>query len=285
MAATVTTPADAATRSGPGNPGAPIATRPRALAFFGDTWLIFGRQMRLSLRNPAWVIIGLIQPILYLAFFGPLLARIAQAGALGVPPDNPYSFFVPGLLIQLGLFGAAFVGFTIVADWRAGVIERFRVTPVSRTALLAGRVLRDVVTLTVQAIVLVLAGLAFGLRAPFGGVLISLGFVAIVAVSLSAVSYAVGLLLKSEDALAPLLNMVMVPLMLLSGIMLPMTLGPHWLRAVARVTPFGYIIDAMRGAFAGRYLTTIMLEGVCVSVGLAIICLWLASRAFIKENA
>ena len=120
-------------------------------------------------------------------------------------------------------------------------------------ALLAGRVLRDVLTLTVQAIVLVLAGLAFGLRAPLGGVLIGLGFVAVVAVSLSAVSYAVGLLLKSEDALAPLLNMVMVPLMLLSGIMLPMTLGPQWLRDVAKATPFGYIINAMRDAFAGHY--------------------------------
>ncbi len=267
----------------------PVAPEPRpdnrALTFFSDTWLIFTRHMRLSLRNPAWVIIGLIQPILYLAFFGPLLAKIAQTGALGVPADNPYSFFVPGLLIQLGLFGAAFVGFTIISDWRAGVIERFRVTPVSRMALLAGRVMRDVITLTVQAIVLVLAGLAFGLRAPVAGVLVSLGFVAVVAVSLSAVSYAVGLLLKSEDALAPLLNMVMVPLMLLSGIMLPMTLGPHWLRIASKCTPFGYIINAMRGAFAGHYVTMIMLEGVCVAVGLAIACLWLASRAFIKENA
>ncbi len=284
MTATVTTSPDSATPQ----PSADVEAnweRPGLLTFFSDTWLIFRRQMRLSLRNPAWVIIGLSQPILYLAFFGPLLARIAKSGALGVPPNNPYGFFVPGLLIQLGLFGAAFVGFTIIADWRAGVIERFRVTPVSRMALLAGRVLRDVVTLTVQAVVLVLAGLAFGLRAPVGGVLISLGFVAIVAVSLSAVSYAVGLLLKSEDAFAPLLNMVMLPLMLLSGIMLPMTLGPHWLRAVAKVTPFGYIINAMRRAFAGHYFNTIMVEGIAVSVGLAIICLWLAGRAFIKENA
>ena len=285
MTAAVTT----AKTASPGRPapGGIDSKRPGLgpLTFFGDTWLIFRRQMRLSLRNPAWVIIGLIQPILYLAFFGPLLARIAKTGALGVSASDPYGFFVPGLLIQLGLFGAAFVGFTIIADWRAGVIERFRVTPVSRMALLAGRVLRDVVTLTVQAVVLVLAGLAFGLRAPVAGVLISLGFVAVVAVSLSAVSYATGLLLKSEDALAPLLNMVMVPLMLLSGIMLPMALGPHWLRVVAKATPFGYIINAMRHAFAGHYFNSIMVEGVAVSIGLAIVCLWLAGRAFIKENA
>ncbi|HEY3906544.1 MAG TPA: ABC transporter permease [Streptosporangiaceae bacterium] len=285
MTATTTTPADSAPPQTPEAAKAPARQQPAALGFFTDTWLIFVRQMKLSLRNPAWVIIGLIQPILYLAFFGPLLSKIAKGGILGVPANNPYSFFVPGLLIQLGLFGAAFVGFSIIADWRAGVIERFRVTPVSRMALLAGRVLRDVLTLTVQAIVLVLAGLAFGMRAPVGGVLVGLGFVALVAVSLSAVSYAVGLVLKSEDALAPLLNMFMVPLMLLSGIMLPMTLGPHWLRGIAKATPFGYIINAMRDAFAGHYFNSIMVEGICVAVGLAALCLWLASRAFLKENA
>jgi len=274
---------------------ATIVTAPQSAAeqdqsgpviFLADTMLIFRRQLRLSLRNPVWVIVGLIQPVLYLAFFGPLLARIASGGGMpGVSSGNPYGFFVPGLLIQLGLFGAAFVGFSIIADWRAGVIERFRVTPVGRMALLAGRVLRDVVTLSVQAVVLVLAGLAFGLRAPLAGVLIGLAFVAVVAVSLSALSYTVGLLLKSEDALAPLINMIVVPLMLLSGIMLPMTLGPAWLRDVARATPFGYIINAMRDAFAGHYFNSIVAEGIGVSVGLAIVCLWLAGRAFVRENA
>jgi len=266
-------------------PGLEERHGPPALMFLKDTMLIFRRQLRLSVRNPAWVIIGLIQPILYLAFFGPLLAKVAVRGVRGVPTGNPYSFFVPGLLVQLGLFGAAFVGFSIIADWRAGVIERFRVTPVSRMALLAGRVLRDVLTLTVQAVVLVLAGLAFGLRAPVAGVVIALCFVAVVAVSLSAVSYAVGLVLKSEDALAPLLNMVMVPLMLLSGIMLPMTLGPAWLRDAAKATPFGYIINAMRDVFAGHYLNSVVVEGIAVAVGLAVLCLALAGRAFAKENA
>jgi ABC-2 type transport system permease protein len=255
------------------------------MSFARDTMLIFRRQIKLSLRNPAWVIIGLIQPILYLAFFGPLLSKVAAGTVTGFPPGNSYSFFVPGLLIQLGLFGAAFVGFTIIADWRYGVIERLRVTPVSRLAILSGRVLRDVVTLLVQGIVLVLAGVAFGMRAPLGGILVSLWFIGIVAISLSAISYTVGLLTKSEDVLAPAINMVVVPLMLLSGIMLPMTLGPGWLQGIARATPFRYIIDAMRGAFAGHYLTTIMLEGILVALGLAVVCLWIAGRAFVRENA
>jgi len=255
------------------------------MSFARDTLLIFRRQLKLSLRNPAWVIIGLIQPILYLAFFGPLLSKVAAGAVAGFPGGNSYSFFVPGLLIQLGLFGAAFVGFTIIADWRYGVIERLRVTPVSRLAILSGRVLRDVVTLLAQAVVLILAGIAFGMRAPLGGLLVGLLFIGVVAISLSAISYTVGLLTKSEDVLAPAINMVVVPLMLLSGIMLPMTLGPGWLQGIARATPFRYIIDAMRGAFAGHYLTTVMLEGLLVAVGLAAACLWIAGRAFIRENA
>src|SRR5262249_8870946 len=89
----------------------------------------------------------------------------------------------------------------------------------------------------------------------------------------------------SEDVLAPLLNMVVVPLMLLSGIMLPMTLGPGWLQGIARLTPFRYIIDAMRGAYAGHYATSIMIEGIAVAVGLAALCLWAARRVLVRETA
>jgi ABC-2 type transporter len=84
---------------------------------------------------------------------------------------------------------------------------------------------------------------------------------------------------------APLLNMVMVPLLLLSGIMLPMTLGPGWLQGIARATPFRYITDAMREAYAGHYANTIMVEGIAVALGLAALCLWIASRVFVRENA
>jgi ABC-2 type transport system permease protein len=247
--------------------------------------MIFRRQLQLALRNPVWLVIGLFQPLLYLALFGPLLERVSALGLPGMPAGRPYNFFVPGLLVEMGLFGSAFVGFSIIADWRTGVVERFRVTPVSRLALLTGRVLRDVITLEIQGTVLVLAGIAFGLRAPLVGILICLGFMAVVAVSLAATSYAAGLLLKNEGALAPLINMVAVPLMLLSGVMLPMTLGPGWLRAVARLTPFGYIINAMREAFDGVYFNRVMVEGIAVAVGLAIVCLLGAVRVFMRENA
>lgn len=258
------------------------------MSFVHDTLIVFRRQLRLSLRNPAWVVIGLIQPVLYLALFGPLLTKL-PAGTLGGGGTGgtaaAYKFIVPGLLIQLGLFGSTFVGFAIISDWRAGVIERFRVTPVSRLAIMSGRVLRDVIVLVVQAVILVVAGVAFGLRAPVSAVLLSLGFIVLVAIGLASVSYATALLVKSEDAFAPMLNSVVLPLVLLSGIMLPMTLGPGWLQGVARVSPFRYMIDAMREAYTGQYWNAVMVEGLCVAVGTAAVLLWLGSRVFVAENS
>jgi ABC-2 type transport system permease protein len=248
-----------------------------------DTVLIFRRQMRQSLRNPVWVIIGLTQPILYLALFGPLLTHLTSAP--GFPPGNAWQVYVPGLLVQLGLFGSAFVGFGIIAEWRMGVIERMRVTPVARMALLLGRVMRDVIVLLVQSIVLILAATGFGLRAPLGGILIGLGIIVLLAISLSSLSYATGLMTKSEDAFAPLLNMVSIPIMLLSGILLPMTLAPHWLQNLAHINPFLYIVQAMRDVFLGHYATKHVAEGLFVAIILAIASVALGTRTFLKESA
>jgi ABC-2 type transport system permease protein len=238
--------------------------------------------MRLSLRNPVWVVIGLMNPLLYLAFFGPLLTKIS--GSRGFPAGSAWQIYVPGLLVQLGLFGSAFVGFGLIGEWREGIIERMRVTPVSRMSLLLGRVMRDVVLLLVQSIMLVVCSTAFGLRAPLAGIIISLGFIFLLSISLSSLSYTAALMTKSEDAFAPLTNMVMVPLLLLSGVLLPMSLAPRWLYVLSHFNPFLYIVEAMREAFIGRYASGIILEGIAVAVALAIFSVTVGARTFRKEN-
>src|SRR6266853_5840117 len=137
-----------------------------------DVWLVFGRYFWIFIHNPAWVVIGVVQPLLYLLLFAPLLKSIASAP--GFPRGGAYNVFVPGLLVQLGLFGAAGVGFSLIAELRAGVIERLRVTPVSRVALLLGRALRDMFSIVVQSLILVLISLPFGLSIHPIGVLITL---------------------------------------------------------------------------------------------------------------
>ncbi|MGQ7298006.1 ABC transporter permease [Quadrisphaera sp. KR29] len=249
--------------------------------FWRDTWTVFWRAMRMSLRNPAWVIIGLAQPVLYLVFFGPLLEPLA--GQLGT--GNAYQLFVPGIMVQLGIFGALFVGFGLIAELRAGVVESQRVTPASRTALLLGRVLRDVVVLLVQAVLLVLVALPMGLRAPVAGVVLGVVVVALLGAALSSASYAVALTVKSEDVMAPLLNAVAFPVLLLSGILLPMSLAPGWLEGLSEVNPFKHVVDGVRAAFAGDVGATDSWVGALITVALVAVGLWYGTRTFRRESS
>jgi ABC-2 type transport system permease protein len=250
---------------------------------FRDAMITFRYQMRLLLREPVWIIIVMIQPLLYLALFAPLLDRIASTP--GFPPGDAWSVFVPGLLIQLGIFGSMFVGFGIIAEIRYGTIERMRVTPASRLGLLLGRVLRDALVLLIQAALLTAIAVAFGLRVPLAGALITVGIVGLLGVSLASLSYAAGLWLKSEDALAPLLNMVSVPVLLLSGILLPMTLAPRWLQRIAVLNPFSHVVDAARASFRNDLGNPSLAVGLICAAVLAVVGLVVATRTFQRESA
>lgn len=251
------------------------------MSFFRESYVIFRRQLRMNLRNPAWVLIGVMQPVLYLMLFAPLLKPLTeQFGA-----TNAYTFFVPGLLVQLGVFGALFAGFGLIAEWREGVIEAERVTPASRTALLFGRLMRDILQLFVQALILVGLGFVMGMTAPVLGVVLGIGLTLLIGAAGAAASNALALTAKSEEVMAPVTNMLMMPIMLLSGILLPMTLGPAWLQTASDFMPTRYIVDAVRGAFAGTFADSAILWGVLWSVLLFALALWWGTRVFRKENA
>lgn len=250
--------------------------------FVRDTGTVFRRSMRLSLRNPVWVVMGLAQPILYLSLFGPLLKPLApQLGA-----SNAYQLFVPGLLVQLGMFGALFVGFGLIGEWRDGVIESERATPAPRSALVLGRVLRDTIVVLVQGVVLVAFAFTFGLSAPLLGIVLGVVTAALLAAAFASISYAIALTTKSEDALAPLLNGVAVPLLLLSGILLPITAAsaPGWLNALSNVNPIKHVVSGIRADFNGDLGTSTAFWGYVVTFVLVAAGLWFGTRTFRRED-
>jgi ABC-2 type transport system permease protein len=234
--------------------------------------------MYLFLRNPVWVIIGVIQPVFYLLLFAPLLESLARSP--GFPEGGPYNVFVPGLLIQLGLFGASGVGFGLIAELRGGVIERLRVTPVSRFALLFGRTGRDIVIMLTQALILILLALPFGLNIHPAGVALMLALLALLGLMMTPVSYALALWLGSEDAFAPLIFTATLPLLLLSGVLLPLSFAPGWLRAIAAANPLAYAVDASRAIFNNRLTDPSIAVAVAIMTVLAAIALIFAARQF-----
>jgi ABC-2 type transport system permease protein len=251
------------------------------MTFLRECFIIFRRQIRMNLRNPAWVIIGMIQPVLYLLLFGPLLKPlIKQFGA-----TNAYTFFVPGMLVQLGIFGAFFAGFSLIGEWREGVIEAERVTPANRTALLVGRLLRDELQLFVQALILIGLGYVMGMDASVGGMLLGLALTLLIGGACAAASNAFALTVKSEDVMAPVINMVMMPVLLLSGILLPMTIGPGWLEKASNFMPVRHIVDAVRDAFGGDLGGSSLWWGSGWALALFALAVWWGTAVFRRENA
>jgi ABC-2 type transport system permease protein len=244
-----------------------------------DIWLIFQRQVLLLVRQPVWVFVGIFQPVMYLLLFAPLLKQALQA-----PSDaDAYRIFVPGLLILLALFGGLFQGFGLIAELRAGVIERSRVTPVSRIALLLGRSLRDVVSLIAQAIIITLLALPFGLAVHLTNLLLAYLLLGLIALMTSTLSYAVALRVRSEDALAPIMNTVAQPIFLLSGIFLPLTLAPGWLRSIADWNPFAWAVDGSRALFAGDLGNDRVWQGLLIIGALTALALVWGAREFSRS--
>ena len=247
-----------------------------------DTWLIFQRSMWLTIRQPVWLLFGMMVPILYLVFFGPLLQGATQAAGANV---SAFNWFVPGLLVQIAIFGASFVGFGLIAELRYGVIERMRVTPMSRTAMLLGRSLRDVVFLLVQAILLIALAVPFGLTIYPAGIPVVLGLLALIGLVMAPLSYTAGLILRSEDAFAPLVNGVALPLLLLSGILLPMALAPDWLQFLSSLNPLTHAVDAARALFNNDWGDPEIAIGVGLTAILAVVAVSIASRTFSRAAA
>ncbi|MDO5663319.1 MAG: ABC transporter permease, partial [Brachybacterium sp.] len=139
--------------------------------------------------------------------------------------------------------------------------------------------------LFVQALILVGLGYVMGMHAPLRGVVFGIALTLLVGAAGAAASNALALTAKSEDVMAPVTNMLMMPVLLLSGILLPMTLGPAWLQRVSDFMPFRYIVDAVRSSFAGTFAGSTLLWGMVWAVALFALALWWGTRVFRKENA
>ncbi|MEU3459677.1 ABC transporter permease [Streptomyces sp. NPDC006733] len=255
-------------------------TAARLSRLLSDTGLIFHRSLRQTVRSRLGLVFGLLMPLLYLVLFGPLLQDLPLGGS-----GDAWQTLVPGLLMQLGLFSAAFCGFAILIEKQLGIVERMRVTPVSRLALLLGRTLKDVLQLFLQSLVLVLAAVAMGLRTSVLGAVIGFLFTALLTISLASLSYALAMRVDSPQEFAPVVNTVNMPAMLLSGLLLPMSLAPRWLDAVSHFVPFRYLVDAVRAAFVGDYWSGAVGVGALVAVVFAAVSVTVGTRVFTRAGA
>ncbi|GAA4218474.1 ABC-2 type transport system permease protein [Streptosporangium album] len=214
---------------------------------FRHTMLFLGYELGNVRRNPVWPLFGIMQPVLYLLLFAPLLTGMTAGGTL----VDALRIFTPGAMMMIALFGSLFTGFGMINETRNGVLERLAVSQAWRPAIILGRVLKDMLVLVLQAILVMGVAVLMGLRlgpAEIGLMLLLMAATGLFAASLS---YGLALAIRDENGMSQLVQLFALPLTLLAGMMLPVSLGPQWLQTVARFNPLYYSVEAGRSLFAG----------------------------------
>jgi ABC-2 type transport system permease protein len=245
-----------------------------------DIGLLFQRYINQLLRNPVWLIVGFSTPILYLALFTPLLKHLAGFG--GLPGGNVLNLFLPGILSLLAFASGVGPGFSTIFELKSGVIERFRVTPASRFAILVGPILATMVMMFCFDAVVVAIGAGFGFSVHWLGLALLAVLLGLLTIIMAAFSIATALVTKDISGFAAIVNGINLPVLLLAGVLLPISLGPGWMRALAHVNPLYYLVEASRTLAAGTLTGTTVWEAFAVLVPLCALVLAWATRVFRK---
>lgn len=236
---------------------------------------VFAREMMPVLRMPLGLIFTMMLPLLLLALFGPLLT-----GMPGVGDGSPWQWFVPGMLVLLGLSGTAGAGAGLLTEMVSGSLERLLVTPLNRAAMLIGRTLKEVVTLLAQAVLIIVVLVPFGFELHPLGALVGLVILVIFGIGLGSLSFTLAIMSRKQETLFyGVQQVVFFPLMLLSGVLLPMDTAPSWLYGLSRINPVTYIVDAERALFAGDLGLLSVLWGMLAALAIAGLGLLVGTRA------
>ncbi|XVV16072.1 ABC transporter permease [Actinoplanes sp. CA-131856] len=251
-----------------------------------DTWVMFVREHLQRRRQSFWLVAGLLQPVLYLLLFGPLLQRM-MPNATAAMRRETWVLFVPALLMQVALTQGSFVGLGMLVEYRVGLFGRLRVAPAARASLLFGK-LGDIAVAVVflSGVIVVCCRLFTAFDAPLAGIVVAVLVNTGLALALASVSFGIALRVKKEEQLGSAINLVLVPLLLLSGAFLPITAttAPGWLYRISLFNPVTYLLDASRAALRGDFLASdLAVGGAVLAVGLAAAAAF-AIRTFVQDH-
>ena len=267
MTAIATAPARSIRRSGP--------------TFLTHTVLLTGRQLRWAMRMPAFLVMNLVQPVIWLLLFGQLFKSVIEIPGFGVG-QSYLEYLTPGVVMMLALFGSAWSGTVYIQDMDRGVMDRFLTSPTNRGAMIVSTLVYQSILAVVQSLIVV--GIAFWAGARFDGglagiLLLLLGVVLLTAVFCS-FSNAVALLARDQTALIGISQLITLPLMFLSSAIMNTKLSPEWVRNVAAYNPFEWAVIVGREGLSAHPDWDSLWGHAALLAGLAIVMAALATSAF-----
>ena len=245
--------------------------------FLADTWNVMVRELKPVFREPASVLFAMVQPLVFLGLFAPLLPKVENGSAL--------QWFVPGIVSMTALMGASFTGANLTQEITTGSHERLLVSPLSRSSLMVGRALKEVVPMLMQAVIIVLVVTPFSFDLHLGGVLIGMAVLSLFSIGVGALSFALALAAKDQDWLFWTVQQTLIfPVLLLAGVLLPLQGAPGWLQTAADLNPLKYVVEAERALFAGSFPVDTVAYGFLGAALVAALGLVVGLRAMARSS-
>jgi len=237
------------------------------------------RALRVLIRQPVFVAITLVQPLLWLLLFGALFKHVVELP--GFATDSYIDYLTPGVVVMSAVFSAGWNGMGMINDLQRGVLDRFLTTPVRRGPLVAGPVLQAVIVALLQSVVIVALGALAGASfSRLSGVVVLFVAAGLLAAGFAALSNALALVTRQEESLIGAVQFLALPLTFLSTVFIAQALLPGWIADVARANPVNWAIEASRSALSAHADWGLVLPRLGGLVALAAVGSWLATRAF-----
>ena len=246
------------------------------------TITLWQREIVRFYRQRSRIVGALATPILFWLLLGSGFAGTfrsgADAGGVGYA-----EYFYPGTMIMVVLFTAIFSTISVIEDRKEGFLQAVLVAPVARSTVVLGKILGGTTLALGQALLLLAAAPFLGFRLGIADVLLIVAILFVVAFALTTLGFLIAWKMESTQGFHAIMNLVLIPMWLLSGAFFPASGASGWLRAVMFVNPLTYGVAALRrslyagGAAVGADVPTLAIS-IFVTCGFAILT-FLAARS------
>jgi len=208
-------------------------------------WL---REMKRFLRAKSRLIGTLAMPFFFLLSMG--FGFRSGFGLAGVPRGINYlNFLVPGIIGMTMLFTSIFAGLSVLWDKEFGFLKEIMVAPVSRVAIVLGRIAGGVTTALIQGLLILIISLFMGFKiANPLGIILALLFMILIGIGFIGFGVAVASKMEDTQGFSLIMQFVVFPTFILSGAFFPVTNFPSWLKIIALVDPLTYGVDGLRAS-------------------------------------
>jgi ABC transporter DrrB family efflux protein len=233
-----------------------VATMKRLL----DVYLVAERNLRKVVRTPQFLVVEIfLQPIIFV-----LLFAYVFGGAIHIPGASYIDFLLPGILVQTATFSGLNTGIALAEDLKNGLIDRFWSLPMSRFAVIAGRIAADTVLSSIAVLVMVGVGTLIGFRfhAGIAEAALAIALAILTGMTFATLGALLAVIFRSPEGVQGVGFALIFPIVFASSVFVPVASMPGWLQAVASRTPITATVDAVRALSLGLPLHSLPLTAV-----------------------